>query len=327
MRTAPLRIAVVGCGALGSYYGAKLCRDGLDVHFLLRSDFEAVRRHGVRVQSPEGDFHVQPACARSPHEIGVVDLVLVSLKTTANSEFPSLLPPLVGAGTAVLTLQNGLGNEETLARLIPAGQILGGLCRIGVNRVAPGRIQHFGEGRITLGEFQRWPEPRTHDIASAFRHAGIPCQVTDSLLRARWQKLVWNIPFNGCGVAGSAGIEFLDGRRPPSEAGRVRDCLPTDQLLADPAWLCVIVELMGEVIRAARALGHALPDSEVEQQLEITRRLQSYKASTLLDFESGRPLELESLFLEPLRQARRAGVEVPRMETLCAVLRRLAGAC
>src|SRR5437868_434432 len=102
-----MKIAVVGCGALGSYYGAKLCRAGHEVHFLLRSDYDVVRRHGVRVLSPEGDFHVQPKCARTPEEIGIVDLVLIGLKTTANDSFPKLLPPLIGEKTAVLTLQNG----------------------------------------------------------------------------------------------------------------------------------------------------------------------------------------------------------------------------
>ena len=96
-----------------------------------------------------------------PEEIGPADLVLIGLKTTANEAFPKLLPPLVGSGTAVLTLQNGLGNEEALARLFPVGQIMGGLCFVCLNRVAPGVIQHIGYGQVVLGEFQRRAEPRT----------------------------------------------------------------------------------------------------------------------------------------------------------------------
>src|SRR5215468_10647145 len=117
-----MKIAVVGCGAVGSFYGAKLARAGADVHFLLRSDYDAVRRHGVLIRSPQGDFRIHPRCARTPQEIGPCDLVLIGLKTTANSEFARLLPPLVSPGTAVLTLQNGLGNEEQLARLFPIEQ-------------------------------------------------------------------------------------------------------------------------------------------------------------------------------------------------------------
>ena len=138
-----MKIAVVGCGAVGSYYGAKLAHAGHDVHFLLRSDYEVVRQEGVLIRSPEGDFHVRPQGARDPGEIGLCELVLIGLKTTANDQFAKLLPPLVGPGTAVLTLQNGLGNEDQLARLFPAEQIMGGLCFVCLNRVAPGVIQHI----------------------------------------------------------------------------------------------------------------------------------------------------------------------------------------
>ena len=208
-----MKIAVVGCGAVGSFYGAKLARAGHEVHFLLRSDYEAVRRQGVVIRSPDGDFQVRPQCAQRPEEIGPADLVLIGLKTTANEAFPELLPPLVGPGTAVVTLQNGLGNEEDLARLFPVGQILGGLCFVCLNRVAPGVIQHLGYGQVVLGEFQRPPEPRTHDLAARFRAAGVPCTVTDNLAQAHWEKLVWNIPFNGLGVAGAAGFDALELRQ------------------------------------------------------------------------------------------------------------------
>src|SRR5882672_5399983 len=97
-----MKIAVVGCGAVGSYYGAMLCRDGQAVHFLLRSDYEVVRRLGVSIRSPAGDFNARPRCARTPGEIGVSDVLLVALKTTANDQFPGLLPPLVGPNTAVV---------------------------------------------------------------------------------------------------------------------------------------------------------------------------------------------------------------------------------
>src|SRR5579871_6510296 len=112
-----MKIAVVGCGAVGSYYGAKLGRSGQEMHFLLRADYDAVKRRGVSIQSPEGDFRFQPRCARAPEEIGPSDLVIIALKTTANDQFGRLVAPLVGPGTAILTLQNGLGSEAMLAGL------------------------------------------------------------------------------------------------------------------------------------------------------------------------------------------------------------------
>jgi len=319
-----MKIAVVGCGAVGSFYGAKLCRAGQDVHFLLRSDYDAVRRNGVVVHSTDGDFHVQPRCARAPEEIGESEVVLIGLKTTANDQFPRLLPALVGRNTAVISLQNGLGDEEQLARLFPAEQIMGGLCFICVNRTAPGVINHTAYGAVILGEFQRAPGPRTREIAELFRNAGVRCKVTEDLARAHWEKLVWNIPFNGLGVAGAIGYEAVAAEQ---GGGGRRDwtgaCLTTDKLLGDARWEEIVRGLMLEVIAAASALGFVIPTSFAEQQIERTRTMGAYKASTLIDFEQGRPLELENLFFEPLRQARRAGVSVPRLEALCRVLKLL----
>ena len=312
-----MKIAVVGCGALGSYYGAKLCRDNRDVHLLLRSDYDVVRRKGVTIHSKEGDFNIRPRCARAPDEIGVCDIVLIGLKTTANDQFPKLLPRLVGPHTALLTLQNGLGNEEALAKLFSVEQIMGGLAFVCLNRTAPGVVHHIDHGKIVIGEFQRWPEPRTHDIATMFRHAGVPCSVTDNLGRAHWDKLAWNIPFNGLGVASSAGCDAFMERTPVHRTG---ECLTTDKLLRHPEWSVIVRDLMMEVIRAGRALGHELPDSLVETQIQRTLTMGAYKPSTVLDFENGLPLELETLFLEPLRRARTAGVNTPRLANLCRVL-------
>ncbi len=301
-----------------------LCRAGQEVHFLLRSDFEVVRQNGVSIRSVEGDFHVQPRCARTPDEIGICDVVLIGLKTTANGRFPKLLPPLVGPATAVVTLQNGLGNTEQLARLFSPEQILNGLCFVCLNRLKPGVIHHLDYGLIVLGEFQRPAGPRTQKLAALFEAAGVSCRVTDNLAQAQWEKLAWNIPFNGLGVAGAAGYDaFTQLPSAGSHRPSVGPCLPTDKLLADPRWEKMLCELMLEVIHAAHALGHEIPESLVEKQLARTRTMGAYKASTLLDFERGRPLELESLFLEPLRRAQAAGVPVPRLARLCEVLQQL----
>ena len=319
-----MKIAVVGCGAVGSYYGAKLWKAGQTVHFLLRSDYDTVRKNGVRIRSFEGDFTARPVCASRPEEIGASDLVVVALKTTANDQFPRLLPPLVGPTTAVITLQNGLGNDEHLARLFPAKQILGGHCFVCLNRIEPGVVRHTDHGQIVIGEYRRRSQPRTQQMAGLFRAAGVRCGITEDLALAHWEKLVWNIPFNGLGVAATAGYKALatEGAtlhtQPTPEA-----CLPTDRLLADPRWEKLIRELMMEVIVTAAALGFVIPESFADKQIEYTRTMGAYKASTLLDFERGLPLELESLFLRPLREAQQACVRVPRLEALCRVLQQL----
>ena len=318
-----MKIAILGCGALGSYYGARLCRAGQEVHFLLRSDYEVVRRDGVRIQSGEGDFHVRPGCTRHPGEIGPADLVLIGLKTTANPVLAELLPPLVGPATAVLTLQNGLGNEALIASLIGPEKTLGGLCFVCLNRVAPGTIHHIAHGNVILGEFGRPSQPRTHQIAALLEHSGVPCAVRENLEQAHWEKLVWNIPFNGLGVASCAGMDVvLRGRLDPGQ--KRGPCLTTDRLLADPRWAQLARELMMETIRAAQALDLAVPESAADLNFARTAQMGPYKASTLVDFERGQELELEALFLAPLQAARRAGVPTPRLSALCAVLQQLA---
>lgn len=307
---------------MGSYYGAMLCQAGQDVHFLLRSDYEAVRLGGVQIRRPAGDFKTWPQAARLPQEIGVSDVVLIALKTTANAQFPQLLPPLVGPHTAVVTLQNGLGNEAQLALLFPVEQILGGLCFVCLNRTAPGVIQHLDHGLIVLGEFERRPQPRTYEIAAAFQTAGVTCKVTDNLARTHWEKLVWNIPFNGLGVASAAGCDALLSQ-PSAVKSALGRCLTTDKLLRDARWEALVRRLMDEVIAAANALGLGVAESLRDTQISRTKSMGDYKASTLVDFEMGRPLELESLFLEPLRQARQAGVAAPCLGGLCAFLQQL----
>ena len=317
-----MKIGVVGCGALGSYYGARLGRAGEAVHFLLRSDYEAVRLQGVQIESVDGDFRVHPHCARTPEEIGTCDIVLIALKTTANDQLPRLVTPLAGPDTAFVLLQNGLGNESQLAAALGPERIFGGLCFVCLNRVAPGLIRHTAYGFVVLGEHQRPPGPRAQGLIRLFERAAIPCRLTDNLEQARWEKLIWNIPFNGLGVAGVAGYDAVArGRLEASR--RLGACLTTDILLGDSKWEALVRELMSEVIAAARAHGFPVKEELAEQNLARTRTMAAYKASTLIDFERHQPLELDRVFLEPLRQAQEVGVATPRLEALCAVLQQL----
>jgi 2-dehydropantoate 2-reductase len=155
----------------------------------------------------------------------------------------------------------------------------------------------------------------------------VPCTVTNNLARAHWEKLTWNVPFNGLGVAGAAGYEAVisGGLAEASSRKALLACLTTDKLLGDPRWVQLVCELISEVILAGRGLGFDLADSLIQQQIERTRTMGAYRASTLIDFERGQALELESLFLEPMRQARQAGVSVPRLQSLCQVLKELDG--
>lgn len=295
------KIGILGSGALGAFYGARLSRAGNDVHFLMRRDFDAVRRSGLRIKSFEGDFEIHPHVYVTPESLGICDLVIISIKTTDNASLPSLLKPTVGPNTLVLTLQNGLGNEDAIASVLGSSEnILGGIAFLCSNRTGPGEIHHMDHGWIRLGEYSGAPRDRTHAIAGLFNAAGVRCQVYDSLLQARWEKLVWNVPFNGLGVAAHSA--------------------DTAAVLADENLRSVARGLMEEVIAAAKADGVTLDPTIADKMMKNTESMGPYKTSMQLDYEAARPLEVEAIIGEPLRRARRAGIPTPRLEMLYAIV-------
>ncbi len=307
------RVAIIGAGAVGAYYGARLAHAGEDVRFLMRRDFAAVRARGLAVrvfanQEPVESFHLASVAAyATTAEIGPVDLVIVGLKATADAAMRELLPPLLHERTAVLTLQNGLGSDELVAREFGAGRVLGGLCFVCLNRVGHDgdvpAIECYHAGSVSLGEFNRPAGDRARTIAAAFQRAGVKCSVADNLAEVRWRKLVWNVPFNGLSIA----------------AGGVT----TDRILADPALLAEVHALMREVQAAAAALGIAIPDAFLRKQVDVTGPMGAYKPSSLIDFLEGKAVEVEAIWGEPLRRARAAGVAVPRLEELYLRLREI----
>lgn len=303
----PSSIAIVGAGAIGSYYGARLALAGADVRFLLRGDLAHVRAHGLTLREKDATRRLERVAAfATTAEIGPVDLVIVALKTTANASLASLLPPLLGPQTAVLTLQNGLGNEELIAGLVGAERVLGGLCYIGVTREAPGEIVGYHTpGRMTLGEFQRPASERVGAIADGFARIGVAVRVVDHLAEARWQKLIWNVPFNGLAIA--------------------RGGITTDRLLANPAIAAEVRPLMDEVASATRHFGYAVPEEFIQAQIDVTPTMGAYQPSSLVDYLAGREVEVEAIWGEPLRRAQAAGLALPRLAALHAELLRLTG--
>src|SRR5438309_3700418 len=298
------RIAIVGSGAIGSYYGAKLAHGGSDVHFLMRGDLSEIRREGFSVHGKGENFRVAKVnCYNSTEEIGRCDLVLIAVKATSNADLVDLVPPLLHQRTALLTLQNGLGNEEFLAAHFGAERILGGLCFICLNRISRTLVERYDYGHIVIGEYGRAPQSRTHAIASEFKRCGVECRVVEDLALERWRKLVWNIPFNGLSIlAGGIDTAAIVGNKDLRQA---------------------TLALMDEVIAAANKCGHVLPSDAWREHMGRTETMGAYKPSTLLDWEAGRPLEIEPIWGEPLRRAVAAGGQMPRTEMIYALLKKL----
>ena len=303
-------VAVIGAGAVGSYYGARLAQAGHDVRFLLRRDYEAVAARGLRVESHHGDFTLdRPAIARDPAAIGPVDWVLCGLKATSLGDAPALIRPCLGAETRVLAIMNGLGIEERLAASLGTERVFGGLAFTCLNRGEPGTVHHYEYGQVAIAHLRDDPAELERALA-LWRDATVEVASAPSLLRARWEKLCWNVPFNGLTVA----------------AGGVT----TEAIVTDAALRAEARALMEEVVAAGNAdlAAHASAEridgeAVIARMFALTDVMGPYRPSTLIDYLEGRAIEADAIFAEPARRAAALAVPTPRLAQLAALLARL----
>lgn len=298
------RIGIIGTGAIGGFYGLMLARAGYDVHFLLRSEFSAVSQNGLRLDSQVHGVltldNVQPYSSAA--DMPACDWLLVGAKTTGNNGVAPAIIQAAAPNAKVLMLQNGLAVEDELRALLPDSlHLLGGLCFICVHRTGPGQIAHQAFGAVNIG-YHSGPAADAaaslaivEEGAALFHAAGIESVAMDNLDKARWQKLVWNVPYNGLSVLLNAS---------------------TTPLMADPDSRELIQGLMAEVVQGAQACGHVLPEGYAEQLFRVTGHMPDYRPSMHHDFSEKRPLELEAIYAKPLAAALAAGCDMPKIRAL-----------
>ena len=290
-----MRMAVIGSGAVGCYYGAVLARAGHDVRFLMRRDLEAVRRNGLMIHSSDGDFHIPAATYARSEEIGEVDLVVCALKTTAMDVAESLIRPCVGPNTRIIALMNGLGVEEQFASWFDPQRIFGGLAFVCINRGEPGVVYHMGYGRVVFGHLLN-DFSAAQEIAQLFADADLDSQPTPSIRQARWEKLMWNIPFSTLAITAGA--------------------VTTREIMDDAGLRHLAEQLIWETGHAGNADGCNINvDAMYKRMIEDTDVMGPYRPSMLIDYQEKRPLEVESIIGEPVRRAQRLNFPVPVMET------------
>jgi len=304
------RYGILGSGAVGSVYGSRLWQAGHPVTFLLRSDLEAGRRQGLRVDSPWGDVTVAPSqLVGTARELGAVDALIVATKSTANHQLAALLAELAAAAPVILLLQNGLGGEDAVAEALPGSVVLGGVCDIACSRVAQAHVKHYAAGLIHLAPWSATGEPSDQAqqacqwVTADLRAAGVPIDCGDSLQRMRWRKLVWNMAFSGLCVVSGRG---------------------TQGVLADATLRARLERIMQEVAAAAAATGTPLEADVVPWFLAQTEAIPDYAPSMQLDAQAGRPLELQTIYRNPLQLARSSGAAMPETARLLAELEALA---
>jgi len=296
-----MRYGIIGTGAIGGYYGARLAQSGQEVHFLLHKDYEYVKKNGLQVDSCDGSFHLDvPMVYHTTTEMPSCDVVLVCLKTINNYLLKDLLPPLLQEHTLVVLIQNGIGVEEDVQRLFPDVQLAAGLAFICSAKSEPGRVNHQCYGSINLANYSCREVTLMERVLSDFTAASIQAALVE-YHEARWKKAVWNMPFNGMTVALNS---------------------HTDLLLQNESTRKLIYDQMMEVIGAAQHLGvKNLDASFADKMIKMTDEMTPYSPSMKLDFDFGRPMEIHYLYTRPLQIAHEAGYRMPKLEMLEALLR------
>jgi 2-dehydropantoate 2-reductase len=299
-----MRIAILGAGGVGGYYGGLLAHSGHDVAFVARgAHLATLREQGLRVESVHGDFKVHPVQATDkPGEIGPVDLVLVAVKNYDLDAAAEAARPLVGLDTAVLPLLNGLDAAERLATVLGDGPVLAGLTHISSSLAAPGLIRQIsGVRRITLGERDGAVTARARRIGEALALSGIEVIVSDQIDVALWDKFLF--------IASISGICCLARQ-------------PMGTVLGTPETRQLYIQALREVEAVARARHIALAPGIVERTLVMSEGFApETRPSMLVDLEAGRRIELEALNGAVVRHGRAAGVDTPVHSVAYAALK------
>lgn len=296
-----MNIAILGAGALGCYYGARLAEAGHHVTFIMRSAYEPVSRWGLQVNSIKGDISLpQPHIARSAADCGPADLVIVSWKATCNHLLAQELPALLHANTRVLTFQNGMGNAEAIAEIVPAERIFIGLCFVCVMMDTPGIITHLEKGDIQFAPYQASPAgmQAAQELADLFCNTPVNTSVFMHAEQILWCKLSWNIPFNGLCLA-HGGISIRHLFTMPNEVERAR-------------------RIMNEVCHTAELRGFPLPAEIVNEQMHSTAAMGAFIPSSAVDYNRRRPVEYDAIWGTPLKLAHSVKATVPEWEQLAA---------
>ncbi len=296
------KILIVGAGAIGAFYGALLARQGAQVSVVCRSDYDTVKQHGFIIDSTElGQWRFMPeqvlktAAEYKQH----ADYVLLCSKGLPTIKPASLIGPAIHSDTAVVFIQNGVEIEQAFANAFPEHDIISALAFICCNRLQPGQISHTAYGRLALGNYPAGCTGKTRQLAELFQGSGIKCDAVDDIVKARWQKNVWNAAFNPLSVL-SGGLLTLDILTHQEELVR---------------------SIMQEICCIAAALGHPLGADIIDRNIRSTQTMPPYKTSMLLDFENQRPMETEAILGNAVRAAERVNVPCPHLQTLYGLMK------
>ena len=296
------KVLIIGAGAIGGFYGALLAKTGAEIAVVCRSDYEHVKQQGFIIESHTlGTWTFTPSrVLKSAAEYqDTADYVLLCTKVIPSVDRVALIHPAVTANTAIVFIQNGVEIEQEIVDAFPDNEIISGLAYICSHKTKQGKILHQAYGRLALGTLPDSVSHKTAKLCEFFDHAGIECNTTENIVTERWTKCVWNAPFNPLSVL-SGGLSTLDILK--SQEAFVR---------------CI----MQEICLIAEAIGHRLPDTIIDVNIATTYGMLPYKTSMLLDYENSRLMETEVILGNALRAGKRAGLNIPYLESIYALMK------
>ena len=295
-------IGIIGTGALGSFYGCKLKQAGNRLTLIARSDYSYLCNNPIDISSIWGDFSCKPdhivklgAPASEP-----LDFLIVTTKVLPIIDFKTILAPYISPQTTLVLLQNGIHIETPFLSYFPKTPLLSALAFCCISRESPGKISHQDYGRLVVGHFPDAPHPKAEELCTLFKAAGVPAKCSNSIGQDRWQKLIWNAPFNPMSV--------LTG------GSTTHDLLRTERSEA------FIYETMKEVQLLAKADGYIIPDSVITKNIEDTKKMTPYKTSMLLDIEANRAVETEAILGNAVKFGAKMELDTPNLNALYTLL-------
>jgi 2-dehydropantoate 2-reductase len=299
-----MKILIMGAGAVGAYYGARLQQAGEEVVFGARGEnLRAMREHGLEIQSYRGDFKLPVTATDDPKEYAPYDLVLFAVKSYDTEAGAKQLVGTLAPDGIIMTIQNGVENEEILCRFFPREAVMGGNSRVGAELIAPGKVMHTAIGMIEFGEMDGRITPRAERLAEIFKRAGIYGDLTSDLKTIRWYKLMGN---NGTNPVCALSLSSIG------------------QILNDEECYELSRTLMAEAITVGRAEGANVNEDRIELQLQaIKNNINAFKIkpSTLQDLEKGKRLEYDGICGAVVRAAARHNIPVPATKAMYALLK------
>ncbi len=293
-----MKVAVMGAGAVGCYYGAMLARAGHEVVLIGRpAHVEAVRARGLRLEAQSFDEHVPMAASTEPDAVRGADLVLFCVKSTDTEAAAAQIASHLAPGALVLTLQNGVDNDERARSVLRSHEVAAAVVYVATGMAGPGHVKHNGRGELVIA-----PSARGEEVAQALRAAGVPTEISDNVRGALWAKLVLNCAYNALSAITQ---------------------LPYGVLVRNEGVPGVLRDVVAECLAVARAEGVTIPGDIDAAVAGIARTMPAQFSSTAQDLARGKRSEIDHLNGFVLRRGEALGVPVPANRLLWTLVRLL----